>query len=62
MDSLNYHQWSICKAACTLGKKLNLPVFQFLKEPLIRQYGAEWYSELELIYQEYIRQMSEDEA
>jgi len=61
MDSLNYHQWNICKAACSLGKKLNLPVFQFLKEPLIRQYGTEWYNELELIYQEYTRQLSEDE-
>ena len=61
MDSLNYHQWSICKAACALGKKLELPVFQFLKEPLIRQYGEAWYAELELIYKEYTKQLNEED-
>ncbi len=61
MESLNYHQWNICKAACALGSKLNVPVFEFLKEPLIRKYGSEWFAELELIYQEYSKQMlSED--
>ncbi len=50
-DAVNYHQWQICKDACTLGEELKLPVFKFLKEPLIRKYGKEWYDELELIYQ-----------
>lgn len=54
-ESLNYHKWSICKAACNLGKRLNVPVFQFLKEPLIRKYGKEWFDELELIYDEYVK-------
>ncbi|MCC6817391.1 MAG: DUF3109 family protein [Bacteroidia bacterium] len=53
MESINYHQWSICSAACALGKKLNVPVFEFLKEPLIRHYGEEWFEDLKLIYQEY---------
>lgn len=58
-DTINYHQWSICKAACELGKQLKLPVFQFLKAPLIRSYGEDWYDELELIYQEYNSQFGE---
>jgi hypothetical protein len=56
-ESINYHQWQICKAACELGKKLKVPVFQFLKEPLIRKYGKEWYSELENLYQAYLQEL-----
>lgn len=44
---LNYHRWSVCKAAVLLGEKENLPVYKFLKEPLTRKFGAEWYKELE---------------
>ncbi len=36
-----------CKAACTLGKKLKVPVYQFLKEPLIRKFGKEFYEALD---------------
>jgi hypothetical protein len=36
-----------CKAACSLGKKLKVPVYQFLKEPLIRKFGAKFYEALE---------------
>jgi Protein of unknown function (DUF3109) len=36
-----------CKAACTLGKKLKVPVYQFLKEPLIRKFGAPFFEALE---------------
>lgn len=46
-DILNYDRWHICHAACTLGHKLNVPVYSFLKDPLIRKYGEEWYSALE---------------
>ncbi len=36
-----------CKAACALGKKLKVPVYQFLKEPLIRKFGQHFYDALE---------------
>lgn len=52
-DAVNYHEWNICKAACSLGNELNIPTFRFLKEPLIRKYGAPWYNEVELIYEEF---------
>lgn len=52
-ETVNYHEWDICKAACSLGNELNVPVFSFLKEPLIRKYGLEWFQELELIYGEF---------
>lgn len=46
MEALNYHRWSICSAACALGKSLQVPLYKFLKEPLIRKYGEAWYAEL----------------
>ena len=51
-EALNYDRWDICSAACTLGESLKVPVFQFLKEPLIRKYGKEWYEALEQGVQE----------
>ena len=36
-----------CKAACSLGKKLKVPVYEFLKEPLIRKFGEEFYNALD---------------
>ena len=46
-EALNYDRWSICSAACSFGADLGVRVYQFLKEPLIRKYGSEWYQELE---------------
>jgi hypothetical protein len=46
-EALNYHHWFVCQHACDKGKKLKLPVYRFLKEPLIRKYGNEWFEELE---------------
>lgn len=45
-EAVNYHKWSICSAACTLGKSLEVPLYEFLREPLIRKYGEDWYDEL----------------
>jgi hypothetical protein len=45
-DKLEYHKWNICKPACNCGEKLNVQVYQFLKEPLIRKFGKEWYMQL----------------
>jgi hypothetical protein len=36
-----------CKAACSLGKKLKVPVYEFLKEPLVRKFGEPFYEALE---------------
>ncbi len=44
--AVNYHQWEICEAACFNGKELNVEVYKFLKEPLIRKFGKDWYDEL----------------
>lgn len=44
--ALNYDRWEICSPACGLGKELGVPVYKFLKEPLIRAYGTDWYNQL----------------
>ncbi len=54
--AVNYNRWSICKAAEILGKKENLPVYQFLKEPLIRKFGADWYARLDTAATEWLKQ------
>ena len=46
-EAMNYDKWDICSAACTLGKKEQLPVYRFLKEAIIRKYGEEFYDELD---------------
>jgi len=46
-DVLHYDRWNICSPACSFGSELKVHVHEFLKEPLTRKYGAEWYQELE---------------
>lgn len=55
-DALNYDRWDICKAACVLGKSLKMPVYQFVREALIRKYGEAWYQELDEKAQEKLAQ------
>ena len=43
---LNYNRWDVCRDAVVKGKQLQLPVYKFLKEPLIRRFGQAWYDEL----------------
>ncbi len=46
-DAVNYDKWDVCKPACECGSKLDVPVYKFLKEPLIRKYGKAWFKQLE---------------
>ena len=52
VTAVNVHKWSICEPAWELGKKLQLPVYQFLKEPLIRRFGQAWWDECDLVAKE----------
>lgn len=47
-SAVNYHHWDICKHAVKKGNNENTKVFSFLKEPLIRKFGKEWYEQLEI--------------
>lgn len=48
-SGVNYHKWQICDDACTLGKELQVPIYKFVKEALIRKFGEDWYAELEKV-------------
>ncbi|NCA79425.1 MAG: DUF3109 family protein [Sphingobacteriia bacterium] len=51
--AVNYHHWSVCSCAEKNGHKLKLPVYKFLKTPLIRRFGDAWYKELEMAAEAY---------
>jgi hypothetical protein len=54
-EALNYNRWEVCSPACSLGAQLQVPVYKFLKDALIRRYGQDWYDELEAIAAEFLR-------
>ena len=56
---LNLHRWAVCDAAFRKGRELNLPVYRFLREPLIRRFGEAWYRELETVAEEFQRTYAE---
>ncbi|NPD44914.1 MULTISPECIES: DUF3109 family protein [unclassified Lentimicrobium] len=46
-EAINYHKWEICDLALLKGKKEQSAIYEFLKEPLIRKYGEDWYKQLD---------------
>ena len=44
---LNYHRWEVCRPACECGKRLGIPVYRALKEPIVRRFGEDFYHQLE---------------
>ncbi|MFA5641685.1 MAG: DUF3109 family protein [Bacteroidales bacterium] len=50
--ALNLHEWNICLDAYAKGKKEGIPVFRFLKEPLIFSFGKDFYIQLEKAYEQ----------
>jgi len=47
-DAVNYEQLPVCKPGRICGITKKIPLYRFLKEPLIRKYGSPWYQKLEL--------------
>ncbi|AOW21017.1 DUF3109 family protein [Urechidicola croceus] len=54
-SAVNYHKWEICDDACSLGKELQVPVYKFVKQALVRKFGENWYAELEKTAEEYLK-------
>lgn len=53
--AVNYHRWSVCSCARKLGGKLGMPVYSFLKEPLVRRFGEAWYEQLDTAREELMK-------
>ena len=43
---LNYNRWVVCKAAIAKGVEEDIYLYQFLRDPLVRRFGEDWYQEL----------------
>lgn len=54
--AVNYHKWSVCKTARAKGRREGIRLYQFLREPLIERFGQEWYDELALCCETYLRE------
>lgn len=59
MTAVNLHRWKICKAAEVLGRKQGVRAYEFLREPLVRRFGEEWYDELDRTAKEWLRQTAQ---
>jgi hypothetical protein len=46
-EALNYDKWDICSAACSAGRRENIPVYRFVRDAIIRKYGPAFYEELD---------------
>lgn len=57
--ALNYDTWNICAPACACGEKLDVPVYRFLKEPIIRAFGAGFFEEMEIVDRELKQQSNQ---
>lgn len=55
-EALNYNEWKICAPACACGENLNVKVYKFLKEPIVRAYGEAFYEEMEIVDRELEKQ------
>jgi hypothetical protein len=52
MVAVNVHKWDVCQPARELGQRMQLPVYQFLKEPLVRRFGQAWWDECDIAAKE----------
>lgn len=53
-ERVNYEpREKLCSPGCVLGEKLKVPAYEFLKEPLVRKYGQEFYDALDKIAKEH---------
>ncbi|MDD2793110.1 MAG: DUF3109 family protein [Sediminibacterium sp.] len=61
VEYVNYQpREDLCKCGCNLGKKLKVPVYEFLKEALIRKYGEEFYNALSATAEQMKKNQSND--
>ena len=58
--AVNYHRWKICRDAEALGRKKGISLYQFLREPLIARFGADWYAELQQACELYLREYGDN--
>lgn len=58
--AVNFHHWKICRGAKTCGRGKGVRAYEFLRGPLERKFGKEWWQELDFTAREYLRQTKEN--
>jgi hypothetical protein len=53
-SAINYDKWEVCDDACSLGKELQVPIYRFVKDALIRKFGEDWYEQLEQVAKQHL--------
>jgi len=56
LTAMNLHRWDICKDAFAKGRKEGVRVYQFLRDPITRYFGEDFYSALEHAAKEIFHQ------
>jgi hypothetical protein len=59
LTAINYDVWDICEPACSCGDKLAVPVYKFLKEPIIRAFGEDFFTELDQVAKQWAEEKKE---
>ena len=51
--AINVDSWHVCKPACECGSELNVPVFKFLKDAIVRSWDLDFFHHLDSVYNEF---------
>ncbi len=51
--AVNYEEWPICRPAVAAGERMQAGLWVYLREPLLRAFGEEWYDKLRFAAEEY---------
>jgi len=55
-QAINVDSWHICQPACKCGTELNVPVFKFLKNAIVRSWGLNFFQQLDSVYEQFFNQ------
>ena len=58
--AVNVDSWHVCKPACVCGIELNVPVFKFLKDAIVRSWGLDFFIQLDSVYDEFFNKKNQN--
>ena len=61
-QAVNYHRWNVCRAAEIMGEQKHILLYKFLREPLIRKFGEEWFNALDACAEEYAKRHNKKQS
>mgnify|MGYP001204158281 FL=1 len=58
--AVNVDSWHVCKPACVCGIELDVPVFKFLKDAIVRSWGLDFFIQLDSVYDEFFNKKNQN--